>query len=117
LRAERLTDAAVTETIEGESMYDVPKVPCAEPSRRSILRNLALTAGGAAMLVTTGGGIREAKALTKASQKVVAYQATPKGTQQCDNCRQFEAPAACKVVEGEVAATGWCKVYVKKPAA
>jgi len=98
-------------------MSDVSKVRSREPSRRSILQRLALTAGGAAVLVTSVGGIREAKALTKASQKVVAYQPTPKGAQQCDNCRQFEPPSACKVVEGEVVATGWCKVYVKKPAA
>jgi hypothetical protein len=98
-------------------MSDLPKLRSAEPSRRAVLRNLALTAGGAAMLAATAGGGREAKALTKASQKVVLYQDTPKGAQQCDNCRQFEPPSSCKVVDGVVTPTGWCKVYVKKPAA
>jgi hypothetical protein len=98
-------------------MSNVPKIRSTEPSRRSILQRLALTVGGAAVLATTAGEIRQAKALTKASQKVVAYQSTPKGAQQCDNCRQFEPPTGCKVVEGEVSPTGWCKVYVKKPAA
>jgi hypothetical protein len=37
--------------------------------------------------------------------------------QECDNCSQFEPPSSCKVVDGAVNPTGWCKVYVKKPAA
>jgi high potential iron-sulfur protein len=98
-------------------MSDPAKIPSAEPSRRAILQRFALTAGGAAMLATSVGGVRDAKALSKASQKVVAYQDTPKGAQQCDNCRQFNPPASCKVVDGVVSPTGWCKVYVKKPAA
>jgi len=98
-------------------MSDLPKNRSAEPSRRAILQRLALTAGGATMFATTVGGVRDATALSKASQKVVAYQDTPKGAQQCDNCRQFEPPASCKVVDGVVSPTGWCKVYVKKPAA
>ena len=97
-------------------MSDPRKTRSAEPSRRAILQRLALTAGGAAMSATTLGGVRDAKALSKASQKVVAYQDTPHGAERCDNCIQFEPPSACKVVEGTIAAAGWCKLYVKKPA-
>jgi hypothetical protein len=75
------------------------------------LRNAAFAAGGAAVLVT--GVSRPASA--KAAQKLVGYQDTPHGAQQCDNCSQFVAPASCKVVDGEISPTGWCKVYVKKP--
>jgi hypothetical protein len=86
-------------------------------SRRSILRNFALTtAGGAAILGTTVIGVRVAAAQTKASQKSIGYQDTPKGAQQCDNCTHFAAPASCKVVEGNIAPAGWCTLYVKKPA-
>ncbi len=84
-------------------------------SRRSVLRNLAATAGGAAMLVTTASENRAA-AQTKVAQKAVAYQDTPKGAQRCDNCLQFEVPSSCKVVEGTISPSGWCGVYAKKPA-
>src|SRR6202163_2859602 len=88
----------------------------AELSRRSILRNIAVAAGGAAVLAATASGTRLAEAQTKATQKAVGYQDTPKGAQRCDNCRQFEPPDSCKTVEGTISPAGWCKVYVKKPA-
>jgi hypothetical protein len=97
-------------------MDDPLKIGAAELSRRSILQNLAFTAGGATILGTTAGGIRPAAAQTKVAQTLVGYQDTPKGDQRCDNCAQFEAPSSCKVVDGAIAAGGWCKVYVKKPA-
>jgi hypothetical protein len=85
-------------------------------SRRSILRNFALTtAGGAALLGTTVIGVRVAAAQTKALQKAVGYQDMPKGAQQCDNCTNFAAPASCKVVDGNISPTGWCMMYAKKP--
>jgi hypothetical protein len=96
-------------------MNDTPKNPSAEHSRRSVLRNIALTAGGAAVLGTTMRGNRAA-AQAKVAQKAVGYQDTPKGAQRCDNCTQFLSPAACKTVEGDIAPAGWCKIYVKKPA-
>ena len=97
-------------------MNDAPKIRSAELSRRSILRNLAYTVGGAAMLGTTVSGHRVAAAQTKMTQKAVGYQDTPKGKQRCDNCAQFEPPSSCKIVQGNIAPAGWCKVYVKKPA-
>jgi len=85
--------------------------------RRSVLQGLAFTAaGGIAVLCTPVIGVRSAAGQTKASQKAVGYQGVPKGPQQCDNCTQFAAPASCKVVEGDIAPAGWCKMYVKKPA-
>jgi hypothetical protein len=107
---------AATSPIQGGIMDDEPKIRSAELSRRSILRNLAFTASGAAMLGTTASGNRLAAAQTKATQKAVGYQDTPKGAQRCDNCAQFEPPSSCKTVEGQIAPAGWCKVYVKKPA-
>jgi hypothetical protein len=89
----------------------------AEFSRRSVIRHVAIAAAGAATIFGANSvGNRQAAAQTKASQKAVGYQSTPKGAQQCDNCTQFAAPASCKVVEGDIAAAGWCKMYVKKPA-
>jgi hypothetical protein len=98
-------------------MINATKIRSVVFSRRSILRNFALaTAGGAAILSTIVTGVRVAAAQTKVSQKSVGYQDTPKGTQQCDNCTNFVAPASCNVVEGNIAPAGWCTMYVKKPA-
>jgi secreted PhoX family phosphatase len=97
-------------------MIDSTKIRLMALSRRSMLRSLALTAGGAAIFATTMTGTREAAAQAKASQKAVGYQETPHGTQRCDNCKQFIAPSSCKVVEGNINPAGWCKVYIKKPA-
>jgi hypothetical protein len=74
-----------------------------------VLRGAARAGGAVTILAMTAG-----RALAKASQKSVAYQDTPKGEQQCDNCALFQAPDACKYVDGAVSPSGWCKVYVKK---
>jgi hypothetical protein len=79
-------------------------------SRRSLLRNAALAAGSATVL----GMAVSRPAEAKATQKAVGYQDTPHGAQRCDNCSQFTPPDGCKVVEGSVSPSGWCKVYVKK---
>jgi hypothetical protein len=86
----------------------------AEPSRRSILRNMAITVGGAAIFATTARG-NPAAAQAKLAQKAVSYQDTPKGAARCDNCKQFAAPSSCKIVDGSVQPAGWCTVYVKAP--
>lgn len=100
---------------DGGNMSNTNKAGPVQLSRRGVLRNFAMTAGGAAVLGTTLLSSRPAAA-AKVSQKIVAYQDTPKGAQQCDNCAQFEAPDLCKVVDGTIAPSGWCKVYAKKPA-
>ncbi|NJL08872.1 MAG: high potential iron sulfur protein [Methylacidiphilales bacterium] len=82
-------------------------------SRRDVLVCSAYVLGtGAAIgLVATGA---EAQVAKKASHQASGYQATPKGPQRCDNCRMFVAPAACQVVEGTIAPSGWCRLYAKK---
>jgi hypothetical protein len=79
-------------------------------SRRQVLTIAAGAVTGATAVIGTSTPVQAAKA----SQKVVKYQDTPKGEQRCENCVQFEAPSACKTVDGTVAAQGWCMVYVKK---
>jgi hypothetical protein len=50
----------------------------------------------------------------KMSKADALYQDGPKGDQSCANCSFFQAPSTCGVVEGPVAASGWCKLYQKK---
>ena len=75
-------------------------------------RDLLLAVVSAAPLVALASTPAEAKI----PQTAVAYQTTPKGDQECDNCNFFVAPNACKTVDGEIDPKGWCKIYVKKPA-
>ena len=77
-------------------------------SRRTVL---IAAAGAAPLLALTGG-----EAQAKLAQAAVKYQTTPKDGHQCDGCVQFVAPNSCKLVDGDIAATGWCALWVKKPA-
>ena len=78
-------------------------------SRRSVL----LAAAGAAPLLALTGG----EAQAKLAQTAVKYQPDPgKDGHQCDGCSFFVAPNSCKMVDGDIAPTGWCSLWVKKPA-
>jgi hypothetical protein len=76
-------------------------------SRRTVL----IAAAGAAPLLALGATGAMA---AKMSQSAVRYQATPKDGKQCSDCKLFVAPNACKNVEGDIAPTGWCALWVKK---
>ena len=77
-------------------------------SRRSVL---LAAAGGAPLLALTGG-----EAQAKLAQAAVKYQPDPgKDGHQCDGCNFFVAPNSCKMVDGDIAPTGWCSLWVKKP--
>jgi hypothetical protein len=47
----------------------------------------------------------------KVSQLAAAYQSTPKGMFSCAVCTFFIRPRSCKVVNGEISPTGWCKLF------
>ncbi len=75
-------------------------------SRRAVL----IAAAGAVPALALMSGAAEAKM----TQAAVKYQAEPKEGHQCDGCNFFVAPNACKMVDGDIAATGWCVLWVKK---
>jgi High potential iron-sulfur protein len=79
-------------------------------TRRSVL----ISALGSASLLT--GMAHLAEAGTKVSQSDVQYQRAPKDGQDCQHCYQFVAPHGCKMVAGDIVPTGWCGLWVKKPA-
>ena len=74
-------------------------------------RNLLFAVAGAAPLVA----LASTPAQAKIAQAAVAYQETPNGDKECDNCNFFIAPNACKTVDGEISPKGWCKIFNKKP--
>ena len=75
-------------------------------SRRTVLIAAAAAVPALALTATA--------AQAKMTQAAVRYQATPKDGKQCDGCNFFVAPNGCKMVDGEIAATGWCALWVKK---
>jgi hypothetical protein len=79
-------------------------------SRREALAQSALALGAAA----TGLAATRAAAQQKITQAAAQYQSQPKGQQRCDNCVNFQPPKACKFVQGDIAASGWCLLYAAK---
>ena len=79
-------------------------------SRRAWLGSAALTFGAGAFFLTP----LRAKAQQKTKQADVKYQTMPKGNSKCAVCMQFQAPNACKLVEGEINPEGWCLLYTPK---
>lgn len=77
-------------------------------SRRTFVAGTVGLIGGASLLHRT------ASAQTKSTQAEVEYQATPQGGDKCADCTFYEAGSnSCKVVDGTVAAEGWCNLYSK----
>ncbi len=76
-------------------------------SRRSVI---VAGAGAGSLLALGATGAKAAKL----SQGAVKYQPTPKDGKRCDGCNIFVAPNACKSVEGDIAPSGWCALWVKK---
>jgi hypothetical protein len=75
-------------------------------SRRTVL----IAAAAAAPLLALVSGSAEAKM----AQSAVKYQDSPKDGKQCDGCKLFIAPNACKSVNGDISPKGWCALWVKK---
>ena len=71
-------------------------------------RLVGLRAGGAAL---AGFGARAALAQTQTSQLQAEYRDTPNGLQMCGTCTLFVRPHGCRVVEGAVERTGWCRLF------
>ena len=80
-------------------------------SRRTVL----LAAAGAVPVLAMMTGAAQAKM----AQAAAGYKAEPKtmadGTKrQCDGCNFFIEPNGCKMVDGDIAPTGYCNLWVKK---
>ena len=76
-------------------------------SRRTVLIAAAAAAPALALMSTA--------AEAKMNPTAVKYQDTPKDGKECSACNFFVAPDACKMVDGKIATTGWCALWVKKP--
>jgi hypothetical protein len=79
--------------------------------KAGITRRKVLVAVSTAPAFTLMTGIAEAKI----QQSAVKYQTEPKDGKQCSDCNFFVEPNACKQVDGNISATGYCLLWVKKP--
>jgi hypothetical protein len=77
-------------------------------TRRGFLHNSVALVGG---LGLTSLVPKEASA--KIAPNLVGYQATPKDGHDCAGCKLFQPPNACKSVDGVIAPSGWCKIWIK----
>ena len=76
--------------------------------RRSLLRRILAAAGVSALFHTPYA----ATAAPKISQRAVAYQDHPEGEKRCERCAQFQAPNACKMVDGTIDPQGYCRIFM-----
>ena len=90
-------------------MIEAEKNSSMQLSRRCLMYGVACAAGATAIL-----GTAEVALAAKMSQKAVGYQEAPKGDQNCANCVLFEAPSACKNVDGAISPQGWCNIWAAK---
>jgi hypothetical protein len=79
-------------------------------SRRVVITGTAVAVGAAA----TGVAAKRASAQQKISQADAKYQDHPNNNQECDGCIQFQAPNACKIVDGNISPKGWCQFFGAK---
>jgi hypothetical protein len=77
-------------------------------SRRSAMQALSFAVVAAPVMLATRS------ALAKMSQESATYQNSPKGNQNCANCKLFVPPSSCTLVEGLISPQGWCKFWVGK---
>jgi hypothetical protein len=83
-------------------------------SRRDVLKLGAYGLG--AIGAMSAASRANAQAATKAQQKAVMYQQTPKDGKQCIGCPHYEVPSPCRIAGGEIGANGYCTLFSKKPA-
>jgi hypothetical protein len=91
----------------GEAMSNETKSEPTAPSRRLMLRATVVTLGAAA---GTAAG-KPVTATVKISKAAVGYQDHPQGDKRCEKCLQFEAPNACKLVDGPINPQGFCRIF------
>ena len=79
-------------------------------TRRVTLRGAAVALGVAA----AGSLVSRATAQQKISQAIANYQNMAQGDDRCGLCENFQAPNACRFVQGEIQPQGWCQLFAAK---
>jgi anaerobic selenocysteine-containing dehydrogenase len=74
-------------------------------SRRQFLHGSAAVVGGVGL-----AGIVANQAAAKISPTLIGYQNSPSDGHDCAGCGLFVPPDACKIVDGAVSPSGWCRM-------
>jgi hypothetical protein len=83
-----------------------------KPERPGRRRCLGLALGGVAGLLA-GQAVAQPGAAPQPvlTQAEAEYEDSPRGIAMCLTCTFFVPPNRCRVVEGEVAEQGWCRLF------
>ena len=83
--------------------------------RRRISRRMVLTRGTLALGAAAAAmAASRAAAQQKIGKTDAEYQGSPKDGQPCGVCANFQAPNACKFVQGDISPSGWCQLFAPK---
>ncbi len=82
-------------------------------SRRQLFPTFAGAMSAIAAVITLGTS-EVAYAQTKMDKKTAKYQDNPNNGQICSECRFFQPPKSCQVVDGDISPNGWCSLFAKK---
>jgi len=86
-----------------------------EISRRNWLKDTVRLVGVAATTVIVAQRAQAQSATpTKQSKAEALYQDSPNGAQTCGACAYYLPPIDCKLVQGPVHPTGWCRNFSPK---
>ena len=89
----------------------VPIVLSGCDSRKGANSTSSAPAGSSATSTNSAAPV----ATKKVAPASVQYQTQPKGEQKCGGCVHFIAESnACKLVDGQISAEGWCSLWAKK---
>ncbi len=76
-------------------------------SRRVMLTRGVVALGAAAAAMAASRAVAQ----QKIGQTDAQYQGAPKDGQHCGVCANFQAPNACKFVQGNINPNGWCQLF------
>ena len=72
---------------------------------------MSATGNTSRRLLLTGVVWAVAEGPVKMSRADAKYQDTPRGGLSCAGCTFFRKPRSCQVVEGDINANGWCRLF------
>lgn len=95
------------------SLYSHVRSLGAPVSRRQLFSTFAGVMSAIAAVITLGTS-EVAYAQTKMDKKTAKYQDNPNNGESCSQCRFFQPPKSCQVVDGDISPNGWCSLFAKK---
>jgi hypothetical protein len=77
-------------------------------TRRAFFQSSLAIVGGVGL-----AGLASRQASAKIAPNLIGYQPSPSSGHDCAGCKLFEAPNACRSVDGSISPQGWCRMWIK----